>query len=171
MIAARHEPPGLAPDTPPLGDFVRVAADNQNAITGSRKLRDALLCAQRMPIPQDAPEIEEKMVKAIPVRAPLPTAIAAPRSPIVEIQAAVAHYYGISPIHMTSDRRDFSVSHPRQVAMYLASELTGFSLTVIGKRFNRDHTTVLHAIRAVKQRAAQKPMVWRDVQTLLEALA
>lgn len=69
------------------------------------------------------------------------------------IQREIADRYGLSVLDLLSDRRAPSVAKPRQVAMYLCRELTTLSLPAIGKRFgNRDHSTVIHAIRRVEQR-------------------
>jgi hypothetical protein len=71
--------------------------------------------------------------------------------PVAHIQKVVAHYFGVPVREMTSARRSREVARPRQVAMYLARELTPFSLPMIGKLFgNRDHTTVIHALRVVE---------------------
>lgn len=63
------------------------------------------------------------------------------------IQEAVAEYYKITVADLTSKRRSREVTYPRQIAMYLARELTDCSLPKIGEAFGgRDHTTVMHAI-------------------------
>ncbi len=68
------------------------------------------------------------------------------------IQKTVAEYYKIKVSDMFSKRRPTSIALPRQVAMYLAKELTQKSLPEIGELFGgRDHTTVLHAVRKVSQ--------------------
>jgi hypothetical protein len=91
---------------------------------------------------------------------------------VTHIQALVAAYYKIPVREMTSERRHREVSHPRQVAMYLAYELTPKSLPDIGKRFgDRDHTTVIHAIRQVKKRIIEDHEIYADVQALRERLA
>jgi chromosomal replication initiator protein len=65
-----------------------------------------------------------------------------------EIQAAVGEHFGLSSEELLSTNRTARIAWPRQVAMYLARELTGESLPAIGRRFGgRDHTTVLHAWR------------------------
>ena len=65
-----------------------------------------------------------------------------------EIQAAVGEHFGLSPEELLSTARTARIAWPRQVAMYLARELTGESLPAIGRHFGgRDHTTVLHAWR------------------------
>ncbi|MCH8551743.1 MAG: chromosomal replication initiator protein DnaA [Natronospirillum sp.] len=68
------------------------------------------------------------------------------------IQRTVAEYYNIKISDLISKRRSRSVARPRQMAMALAKELTSHSLPEIGKSFGgRDHTTVLHACRKVKE--------------------
>lgn len=70
---------------------------------------------------------------------------------ISRIQRAVAEHFGIALIEMTSARRSREVARPRQIAMYLARELTACSYPEIGRRFgNRDHTTVIHAVRTIE---------------------
>jgi hypothetical protein len=88
---------------------------------------------------------------------------AAPMLIVAHIQATVAAYYRIDVRYMKSAQRGFDVSHPRQVAMYLAAEMTDKSLPNIGRCFSRDHTTVIHAIRAVKRRMASDPELALDV--------
>jgi chromosomal replication initiator protein len=68
------------------------------------------------------------------------------------IQKTVADYYKIKVADMFSKRRPNSIAMPRQVAMYLAKEMTQKSLPEIGELFGgRDHTTVLHAVRKISQ--------------------
>jgi chromosomal replication initiator protein len=72
------------------------------------------------------------------------------RITIEEIQRKVAEHFSIRLTDMSSARRARSVARPRQVAMYLAKQLTQRSLPEIGRRFgNRDHTTVMHAVSRV----------------------
>jgi chromosomal replication initiation ATPase DnaA len=88
---------------------------------------------------------------------------------IKRIQLEVADYYGLKPIEMISQRRGRSVAWPRQVAMYLCRQLTPHSLPSIGRHFGgRDHTTVLHAIRAVESRKGETP---RDLKILRKILS
>ncbi len=66
------------------------------------------------------------------------------------IQKTVADYYKIKVADMYSKRRPTHIAMPRQVAMYLAKEMTQKSLPEIGELFGgRDHTTVLHAVRKI----------------------
>jgi len=71
---------------------------------------------------------------------------------VTEIQDAVADALGLSREELLSPRRTSRIARARQLAMYLARELTPLSLAQIAREFNRDHTTVLHAIRSVTQR-------------------
>lgn len=71
---------------------------------------------------------------------------------VESIQKAVADYYRIKVADMYSKRRPANIARPRQIAMYLAKELTQKSLPEIGEQFGgRDHTTVLHAVRKIAQ--------------------
>jgi chromosomal replication initiator protein len=74
------------------------------------------------------------------------------RVTIDEIQKRVAEHYNIRMADMHSARRSRSVARPRQVAMYLAKQLTSRSLPEIGRKFGgRDHTTVMHAVRKIEE--------------------
>ena len=74
------------------------------------------------------------------------------RVTIDEIQKRVAEHFNIRLSEMTSARRARSVARPRQVAMYLAKQLTTRSLPEIGRKFGgRDHTTVMHAVRKIEE--------------------
>jgi hypothetical protein len=91
---------------------------------------------------------------------------------VTHIQALVAAYYHIPVREMTSARQSRDVAHPRQVAMYLSYELTPKSLPDIGGRFGgRDHTTVIHAIKAVQRRMLEDAEIEADVRVLRERLA
>ncbi|MFN3076707.1 MAG: chromosomal replication initiator protein DnaA [Alphaproteobacteria bacterium] len=89
------------------------------------------------------------------------------RVSIEEIQKAVAEHFNIKVAEMYSARRNRSVARPRQVAMYLAKQLTPRSLPEIGRRFgNRDHTTVMHAVRKVEELMAEDASFSEDVALL-----
>jgi chromosomal replication initiator protein len=95
-----------------------------------------------------------------------------PRLLVAHIQATVAAYYNIPLAEMYSPHRNKEFAHPRQIAMYLSREMTPRSLPEIGRRFGkRDHTTVIHAIRAVKNRIAEDRETELDVEVLRERLA
>ena len=86
---------------------------------------------------------------------------------IDDIQKKVAEHYDIRLADMTSRRRPEYIAFPRQIAMYLARQLTESSLNVIGTAFGgRDHGTVLHACRLVKDRMEMDASVRQAVSYL-----
>ena len=87
------------------------------------------------------------------------------------IKRKVAEYYKIKVADLMSKRRNRSVARPRQVAMALAKELTQHSLPEIGDAFGgRDHTTVLHACRKIKELRDLSSDISEDYQNLLRSL-
>lgn len=93
------------------------------------------------------------------------------RLSIDDIQRKVAEHYNIRLTEMASARRARAVARPRQVAMYLAKQLTSRSLPEIGRRFgNRDHTTVLHAVNRITELMAEDPSFAEDVTLLRKML-
>jgi chromosomal replication initiator protein len=91
---------------------------------------------------------------------------------IENIQKTVAEYYKIRIAELLSKRRSRSIARPRQVAMALAKELTNHSLPEIGDAFGgRDHTTVLHACKRVKELRESDRRVGEDYSNLLRTLA
>src|SRR5262249_49954325 len=85
------------------------------------------------------------------------------RLTIDEIQKKVAEHFNIKLGEMTSDRRARAVARPRQVAMYLAKQLTARSLPQIGRKFGgRDHTTVRHAVRRIEELMRTDPSLAED---------
>lgn len=95
-----------------------------------------------------------------------------PRITIERIQEVVAAYYGIPKGHMKSPTRSRYVARPRQIAMYLARDLKGFTLSSIGRLFgDRDHTTVRHAIIKVTELIEADEDLACDVALLRERLA
>ena len=90
---------------------------------------------------------------------------------IENIQRMVAEYYKIKMVDMLSKRRTRSVARPRQVAMALSKELTNHSLPEIGDSFGgRDHTTVLHACRKIKELIEIDSDIREDYKNLLRLL-
>ncbi|WP_028885671.1 chromosomal replication initiator protein DnaA [Teredinibacter turnerae] len=90
---------------------------------------------------------------------------------IDNIQRVVAEYYKIKVSDLLSKRRSRSVARPRQVAMYLAKDLTHHSLPEIGDAFGgRDHTTVLHACRKIRDLQESDADIREDVKNLLRTL-
>jgi len=90
---------------------------------------------------------------------------------IDNIQKTVADYYKIKVSEMYSKKRVRSLARPRQVAMALAKELTPMSLPEIGEAFGgRDHTTVLHACRKVRELVEADQVIARDHALLMQIL-
>jgi chromosomal replication initiator protein len=93
------------------------------------------------------------------------------RITIDEIQKKVAEHFNIRLAGMHSARRARAVARPRQVAMYLAKQLTPRSLPEIGRKFGgRDHTTVIHAVRKIEELSAYDPSFREDVELLRRLL-
>jgi chromosomal replication initiator protein len=90
---------------------------------------------------------------------------------IENIQKTVAEYFKIRVADLLSKRRSRSIARPRQIAMALAKELTTHSLPEIGDAFGgRDHTTVLHACRRIKELRETETRVGEDHNNLLRTL-
>jgi hypothetical protein len=101
---------------------------------------------KQVPVAPTPPALEvAPPPKSVELVAPLPT-----RHPMEIVQRAVAAAYGLELAILLSPRRSKEFVRPRQVAMYICSQLLPVSLPQIGRRFRRDHTTVLHAIRKIE---------------------
>lgn len=70
---------------------------------------------------------------------------------ITKIKQVVCKHFKVNLDDLNSKKKNNSIAWPRQIAMYLATELTSLSLPEIGREFNRDHTTVIHAKEKVKE--------------------
>ncbi|HHV54170.1 MAG TPA: chromosomal replication initiator protein DnaA [Firmicutes bacterium] len=92
------------------------------------------------------------------------------RVTIAAIQQAVAEYFAVSLDELRGKRRSKAVAFPRQIAMYLARELTDASLPQIGRDFGRDHTTVLHACEKVQAMLVNDRALQVHIQTLKDRL-
>ena len=90
---------------------------------------------------------------------------------IEDILKIVSRHYGISRNDILSERRHRSVVWPRQIGMYLAKQMTARSLPEIGRRFgNRDHTTVLHAIRKIEGQLTGNAQLKDEIEDLKKQL-
>lgn len=88
-----------------------------------------------------------------------------------DIIVATASYYGISPHMLYSGKRERKISHPRQVAYYLARKLTNMSYPAISSKIGgRDHTTVLYGERMVIDRL-QKPLEHPGLDIAIKAIS
>ena len=89
-----------------------------------------------------------------------------------EIQQETCDAFGVSLEQLLSSNRTAPIAWPRQVAMYLARELTDQTLPAIGRAFGgRNHTTVMHACRRTAERIAADPDAYETVRRLTERLA
>ena len=87
------------------------------------------------------------------------------------IQNVVSDYFNISLTEMLSQRRSRPLARPRQVAMYLAKKMTTRSLPEIGRRFaNRDHTTVIHAIKTITKFSEQDDEMKKNISNIKSLL-
>jgi chromosomal replication initiator protein len=90
---------------------------------------------------------------------------------IDDILRTVSKHYGVNRGDLLSGRRNRSIVRPRQIGMYLAKLLTSRSLPEIGRRFgNRDHTTVLHAIRKIEQLMNDDTQLREEIELLKRLL-
>ena len=90
---------------------------------------------------------------------------------ILEIQKKVSEHFNIRTSEMSSARRARNIARPRQIAMYLAKQLTSKSLPDIGRHFgDRDHTTVMHAVSRITELMGQDAALAEDVELLRRIL-
>lgn len=94
------------------------------------------------------------------------------RMTIARIQEEVARFYGMPLAEMTSRRRMMPYARHRQVAMFLAREMTKQSLPMIGRAFgNRDHTTVISGCRKIEELLFDDDMLRDDIRYIRNRLA
>lgn len=90
---------------------------------------------------------------------------------VENIQKTVADFFNIKVADMYSKKRPANIARPRQIAMYLAKELTQKSLPEIGELFGgRDHTTVLHAVRKITADRSKNPEINHELHVLEQTL-
>ena len=101
-----------------------------------------------------------------------PTATAKPSLTIGYVMHEVAKAYGLDIWAMKSPRRASAVARPRMVAMWMVARLLpAYSLPMIGREFgNRDHTTVMHAIKTIEVKMTEEPNFGPVVKTLEDRL-
>ncbi|TKD52218.1 chromosomal replication initiator protein DnaA [Sphingomonas baiyangensis] len=93
------------------------------------------------------------------------------RVTIDEIQKAVSAHYEVKQLDLVSERRAVAIARPRQIAMYLAKKLTTRSLPEIGRKFgNRDHSTVIHAVRRIEDLRGKDSEIDGAVRNLMRQL-
>tara|TARA_Y100001958_G_C21207107_1_gene533107 strand:- start:79 stop:1473 length:1395 start_codon:yes stop_codon:yes gene_type:complete len=88
-----------------------------------------------------------------------------------KIQNVVSNYFNIQLSDMLSQRRSRPLARPRQIAMYLSKKMTSRSLPEIGRRFaNRDHTTVIHAVKTITRLAEQDDEMKKNINQIKSLL-
>ena len=88
-----------------------------------------------------------------------------------KIQNVVSNYFNIALSEMLSQRRSRPLARPRQIAMFLAKKMTTRSLPEIGRRFaNRDHTTVIHAVKTITRLSEQDDEMKKNINQLKSIL-
>jgi hypothetical protein len=90
--------------------------------------------------------------------------------PVRRIQCAVSEAYGISLGELLGVDRKARLVRPRHVAMYLSRALTQLSVPDIGRRFRRDHSTVLHAVRSIERQCQDDIELMRTINTIKGSL-
>lgn len=102
---------------------------------------------------------------------PAEPAVAHPQPTIRRIISATARHFGLQNDDVTGSSRRRTVALARGIAMHLSRQLCGGSLAAIGRRFSdRDHTTVMHAIRVTQERVQRDPAMADDVDAILLSL-
>ena len=88
-----------------------------------------------------------------------------------KIQNVVSNFFNIALSEMLSQRRSRPIARPRQIAMYLAKKMTTRSLPEIGRRFaNRDHTTVIHAVKTITRLSEQDDEMKKNISLIKSLL-
>lgn len=82
------------------------------------------------------------------------------------VMAVAAEYYGFTATELSGRRGMKQLAHARQVAMYLCRELTELSLPQIGGEFDRDHTTVMHGVRKIRELVTVDERAGREIREL-----
>lgn len=108
------------------------------------------------------------MLEPEPLQIPIPNQ----RVTLREIESAICTRWPyLTREILESPQRRRSVARPRQIAYYLARQITPLSLPQIGRRFNRDHSTILHGVRRVAALVESNPLVRDHVETVAGILA
>ena len=90
---------------------------------------------------------------------------------VEEIQRKVAEHYNIRLSDLVGPKRVRTLARPRQIAMYLAKQMTSRSLPEIGRRFGgRDHTTIMHGVRKIEELRGEDRSLSEDIDLLRRAL-
>lgn len=146
-LASDSEP--QVADAEVLREIATRVPDNVRVLEGA--MTRVLAVASLLSEPLSMPIVRRALGKGRDAGAE-PAPAPAPAPTLEAIQEAVCRIDGVERRDLLSAKRSARVARARQVAMYLARELTPLSLTQIARGFGRDHTTVMHAVRAVSSR-------------------
>lgn len=153
--------PGVEVPDDVVGYLVRHFTRNIRELEGA--LNKLLAYAALTSVAITLPMAEERLAESV--------RSARPRITIEEIQRSVCAHFRLDKSDMVSKRRLRSVARPRQIAMYLAKELTPRSYPEIGRRFGgRDHSTVIHAVRVIENLRVSDSEVDADIAAIRRAL-
>ena len=83
------------------------------------------------------------------------------------IKKVVGKHFNIRMEDFSAKRKTQSIAWPRQIAMYLSTELTDLSLPEIGREFNRDHSTVVHARDLIKEKINTDPFFTAEINQII----
>ena len=86
------------------------------------------------------------------------------------IQNAIHHTYGTTPNQLKSPTKRQPITHHRHIAIYLQRQLTKDSLHTIADHYNRDHSTILHAINQIRQKTQNDPQLKQQIQDLAQRI-
>lgn len=129
---------------------------------------EALLKHHALPSEPEPPPISPKVITAV-------MEIAFPKLPFGRIEAiqraTAAEFAPVTVFDIRSPRRNAKMVLARQVAMFIAKQVTSRSLPELGRRFGgRDHTTVLHAVRKIEHRVSVDPVLAARIERIKTAL-
>jgi chromosomal replication initiator protein len=87
------------------------------------------------------------------------------------IQKKVAEYFNVSPVDIRGRKRTKNIALPRQIAMYIAREITDYSTTEIGSEIGgRDHTTVMHAVQKIEESLKLNPTMESTIKSIIKTI-
>lgn len=89
---------------------------------------------------------------------------------IRDVQCAVADYFEIEQVDLLSARRTVGIVRPRQIGYYLCKRLTLKSLPEIGRKFGRDHTSILAGIRKIEELRRTDPVIAENIRAITSRL-
>ena len=159
-LSRKPAAPPMAPDAAPAPPAAPVLA-SQNPTVADLLSLDQQINALLAELDQLYARREQHYLRALRRRPTTQT-----------IQRVVARHYGVSVIDLVSARRTQPLAFMRQIAIYLVRELTALSMPSIGRLFgDRDHTTILHAVRKVRTRRERDPALDATLQKLAAAVA